>query len=92
MYGSLNGSELSEAAMQEVRFEAFGEPVKYAEPRVMTPRGIISSWVTLAGTSLFWSLVAVIVVARAIYFVPDFAGELWQLEALGRTVRTILGA
>ena len=78
--------------MQEVRFEAFGEPVRYEEPPVMTPRGIVPSWVTLAGTSLFWSLVAVIVVARAIYFVPDFAGKLWQLEAFGRTVRTILGA
>jgi hypothetical protein len=78
--------------VQEVRFEAFGEPVKYEEPTVVTPQGSISSWMTVAGTGLFWSLVAAIVVARAIYFSPDLAGKFWQLEALGRTVRTIVGA
>ena len=78
--------------MQEVRFEAFGELLKYEEPAVATPQGSISSWMTVAGTGLFWSLVLVIVVARAIYFTPDLAGKFWQLEALGRTVRTILGA
>ena len=78
--------------MQEVRFEAFGEPVKYNEACVATPQRLISSGVMLAGTGLFWSLVVVIVAARAIYFVPDFAGKLWQIEALGRTIRTILGA
>jgi hypothetical protein len=88
----LNGSEASEAAMQEIRFEAFGEPVKYDKSPVAAPDGPISSWLTLAGTGLFWSLVAVIVVARAVYFVPDLAGKFWQLEALGRTVRTVIGA
>lgn len=78
--------------MQEVRFEAFGEPVKYDEPAIAAPQGSISSWMTVAGTGLFWSLVVAIVVARAIYFTPDMAGKFWQLEALGRTVRTILGA
>jgi hypothetical protein len=78
--------------MQEMRFEAFGEPVKYDESPVAPPQGQISSWLTLAGTSLFWSLVAVIVVARAVYFVPDIAGKFWQLEALGRTALTVIGA
>jgi hypothetical protein len=77
--------------MQEMRFEAFGEPVKY-ESTVAAPQGPISSWLTVVGTSLFWSLVAVIVVARAVYFVPDMAGKFWQLEALGRTVLTVIGA
>jgi hypothetical protein len=88
----LNGSEVSEAAMQEMRFEAFGEPVKYDESYVAPPQGPVSSWLTLVGTSLFWSLVAVIVVARAIYFVPDLAGKFGQLEALGRTALSVLGA
>jgi hypothetical protein len=78
--------------MQEMRFEAFGEPVKYEESPVAAPQGPISSWLTLAGTSLFWSLVAVIVVARAVYFVPDLADKFWQLEALGRTALTVIGA
>jgi hypothetical protein len=78
--------------MQEMRFEAFGEPVKYDESPVPAPEGPISSWLALAGTGLFWSLVAVIVVARAVYFVPDLAGKFSQLEALGRTARTVIGA
>jgi hypothetical protein len=78
--------------MQEVRFEAFGEPLKYDQSSVAPPQGPISSWLTLAGTSLFWSLVAVIVVARAIYFVPDLAGKFGQFEALGRSALTVIGA
>jgi hypothetical protein len=78
--------------VQEMRFEAFGEPVKYDESRVAAPQGPVSSWLTLAGTSLFWSLVAVIVVARAVYFVPDLPGKFWQLEALGRSALTVIGA
>jgi hypothetical protein len=78
--------------MQEMRFEAFGEPLKYDEAPVAAPHGRISSWLTLAGTSVFWSLVAIIVVARAVYFVPDLAGKFWQLEALGRTALTAIGA
>jgi hypothetical protein len=31
-------------------------------------------------------------VARAIYFTPDIVGKFGQLEALGLTVRTIVGA
>jgi hypothetical protein len=75
-----------------MRFEAFGEPVKYNESLVAGPQGRVSSWLTLAGTSVFWSLVAIIVVARAVYFVPDLAGKFWQLEALGRTALTAIGA
>jgi hypothetical protein len=78
--------------MLETRFEAFGEPVKYDESPAARPQGPVSSWLTLVGTSLFWSLVAVIVVARAVYFVPDLAGKFWQLEALGRTALTVIGA
>jgi hypothetical protein len=78
--------------VQEVRFEAFGESVKYDAPVAVRPRASISSWMTLAGTGLFWSLVFAIVVARAIYFTPDMAGKFWQLEAFARTVRTMIGA
>jgi hypothetical protein len=75
--------------VQEVRFEAFGEPVKYEEPAVATTEEAISGWITIAGTGLFWSLVAAIVVARAIYFSPDMIGKFWQLEA---AACSILGA
>jgi hypothetical protein len=78
--------------VQVVRFEAFGEPLKYEEPAIATTQDAISGWMTMAGTGLFWSLVAAIVVARAIYFSPDMIGKLWQLEALGRTARAIVGA
>ena len=77
--------------MQQVRFDAFGEPAKYDEPRVAM-QGPVSKWIMLAGTGLFWSLVVVILVARAVYFDPELAGKFGQLEALGRTIRTILGA
>jgi hypothetical protein len=78
--------------VQEVRFEAFGEPVKYDAPTVAAPQRSISRWMTVAGTGLFWSLVFVIVVARAIYFTPDMAGKFWQLEAFARSLRTMIGA
>lgn len=87
-----NGSEALGATVQDVQFDAFGEPVKYDESRAPIAQGLMSSWIMLAGTSLFWSLVILIVVARAFYFDPDFASKFGQLEALSRTIRTILGA
>jgi hypothetical protein len=78
--------------MQDVQFDSFGEPVKYDDRRAALPPGPVSSWILHAGTGLFWSLVVVIVLARAFYFAPDFASRFGQLEALSQTIRTIFGA
>ncbi|WP_407175328.1 hypothetical protein [Bradyrhizobium sp. STM 3562] len=53
--------------MQDPQFDPFGEPVAIAETRA-TARG--SRWLTRTGAGLFWTLVIVIVAARAIYFEP----------------------
>lgn len=71
-------------------FDSFGEPVKYDESRLSPPQGAVAGWLARAGTSIFWSLVVVILVARAIYFDPDLAGKFGQFAALA--IRTILGA
>lgn len=61
--------------MQEVQFDAFGEPAKYDEDRASITSTTISSWALLAGVGLFWLLVAVTIVARVFYFDPDFASK-----------------
>jgi hypothetical protein len=53
--------------MQERKFDAFGEPLAMADSLAPAPS---SRWLMRAGTGLFWSLVTVIVLARAIYFEP----------------------
>ena len=61
--------------MQEVQFDAFGEPVKCDENRASIASRSISSWALLAGVGLFWLLVVVTIVARVFYFDPDFASK-----------------
>lgn len=77
--------------MQKERFDAFGEPVTFGEPPVDI-QGRVGGWIMTAGTGLFWSLVVVIVAARALYFDPDIAGKFGQLEAFARTIRAIFAA
>jgi hypothetical protein len=72
--------------MQEVQFDSFGEPVKTDEGRAAIPQGSVSNWITYAGTGLFWFLVIVIILARAAYLDPDFAGKFSQLEAPSQTI------
>jgi len=71
----LNLSTGPEATVQEVQFDAFGEPVKHDENRASIASKSISSWALLAGVGLFWLLVAVTIVARVFYFDPDFASK-----------------
>jgi len=71
----LNLSTGPEAAVQEVQFDAFGEPVKYDENRASITSRSASSWALLAGVGLFWLLVLVTIVARVFYFDPDFASK-----------------
>jgi hypothetical protein len=75
--------------MQDVRFEAFGEPIDYKASSA--PEGRASKSLMRAGSTVFWSVVAAIVVARAVYFAPDLTEKFWQLEALGRSALTVFG-
>lgn len=72
--------------MHEVQFDAFGEPVKYDDRRASIPQGRLSNWIMYAGIGLFWFLVVVTILARAVYFDPDFASKFSQLEAPSRTI------
>jgi hypothetical protein len=75
--------------VQNAHYDAFGEPVDYAEPRVPASQGQGSRWMLRAGVGLFWSLVVIIVAARAAYFNPDFASSFGQIAS---AIRTIFGA
>ncbi len=76
--------------MQQIEFDGFGErlPESHLPP---IPQDRASRWVTRAGVGLFWSLVVVIVTARALYFVPAFAGNFEKLAAIPHLIRTIFG-
>ena len=63
--GSRNGSR-QETAMSPPAFDPFGEPVPTADSAVAPEYG--SNWLKSAGVGLFWGLVGIIVLARAIYF------------------------
>lgn len=77
--------------MPETKFDSFGEPVNYDERRLSASQGAVAGWLARAGTGIFWLLVAIILVARAVYFDPDVAGKFDRVAALSRAVRTILG-
>lgn len=75
-------------SMRPLHFDAFGEPVAQslpadAAPRTSRPRGA-SRLVLRSGVALFWTLVVVIVAARAVYFDPDVARSF--AEHLGKAV------
>ena len=54
--------------MNSQDFEPFGEPVSFHEGGQDEARA--SKWLMRLGAGIFWSLAGVIVIARAIYFVP----------------------
>ena len=57
-----------EAAMSPPAFDPFGELVPTADSAAAPERA--SSWLKSAGVGLFWGLVGIIVLARAMYFEP----------------------
>lgn len=68
--------------MERLGFEPFGErlaPEEDAGPRSRAPKYLI--W---AGTGLFWSLVATIVLARAAIFEPGIYDGFSKIAALAR--------
>jgi hypothetical protein len=54
--------------MSQPAFDPFGEPVPAVDPST-APVGA-SEWLKSAGIGLFWGLIGVIVLARAVYFEP----------------------
>jgi hypothetical protein len=56
------------AIMSQSAFDPFGEPVPAVDNSIASARA--STWLKTAGTSVFWGLVVVIVLARAVYFDP----------------------
>lgn len=56
--------------MPQPSFDPFGEVVPAASADQRRPAG---AWLARSGNVVFWSLVAVIVAARAAYFHPEVA-------------------
>lgn len=73
---------MSEGA-PDMQYEPFGEPAGVA------PASPLGRGVARAGVGLFWVLVAGIVTARALLFVPH-VGEGW-VSAAAQTLRAVLG-
>ena len=56
--------------MEHMGYEPFGERLAPGRGRDAEPRSPVSRYLLWAGTGLFWSLVAAIVLARAVFFEP----------------------
>jgi hypothetical protein len=66
--------------MRNLQFDPFGEAlqgVASAHPQA----GRASKVASLLGIGLFWSLVAIIIMARAVYFNPDLAKTFGDVAA-----------
>jgi hypothetical protein len=74
--------------VQPTQFDSFGERLPKYDPQTRGPQSVVSRWVLRGGIGLFWSLVAVVLAARVIYFDPDFATKFAQFAA---TLSTIFG-
>ena len=78
-------------ALKDVEYDAFGERMLTSQALPAQPHGTVSRWMVRAGTSIFWSLVAVIVAARAAYFHPGFADQIAELSDMARSALAIFG-
>jgi len=78
-------------AMKDVEFDAFGEPMLKSQALPTQPHGTVSRVMVRAGTGIFWSLVVVIVAARAAYFHPGFADKIAELTDVARSALSIFG-
>ena len=70
--------------MESPKFEPFGE--KFAQQRPGGHDSPASKWLLWAGSSVFWAMVACIVLARAAYFEPG----VFNFAHLAAIVRTTL--
>jgi hypothetical protein len=64
--------------VQRSQFDSFGERLPTSDPQAQGAQDVVSRWMLRAGIGLFWSLVAVVVAARVIYFDPDLAAKFGQ--------------
>jgi hypothetical protein len=78
-----------EAAVQPTQFDSFGERLPEYEAQTRGPQSAVSRWMLRGGIGLFWSLVAVVLAARVIYFDPDLAAKFGQFAA---SLSAIFGA
>jgi hypothetical protein len=65
-----------------LKYEPFGE--RLAPEGESGPRSRASKYLLRTGTSLFWSLVAAIVLARAAFFEPGVFDEFTRVATLVR--------
>ncbi len=61
--------------MQQTQFDSFGERLPIGDAQMRAPRHAVSRWMLRGGIGLFWSLVAVVVAARVIYFDPALVAK-----------------
>jgi hypothetical protein len=89
----LRASAFAEAGlgeiMRNVRFEPFGESVEDSDI-LQTPRDDFSRRLERVGMTIFWGLVGVVVLARALYFDPNIGARF--AGGLAHTVEALLGA
>jgi hypothetical protein len=75
------------AAMDRLGYEPFGERLVQEDS---LPRGDgASKWLLRAGSALFWSLVGLIVLARAAFFEPGVFDGFDRVAALVRGVTSV---
>jgi hypothetical protein len=74
--------------MGDIRFEPFGESVEDSDI-LKTPQDEFSRRLERVGMGIFWGLVGVVVVARALYFDPDIGARF--AGGLAHTVGALLG-
>jgi hypothetical protein len=67
--------------VQPGQFDSFGERLPTYDAQTRGPQNVVSRWILRAGIGLFWTLVAVVVAARVIYFDPDLAAKFGQFAA-----------
>jgi hypothetical protein len=71
--------------MHRLKFEPFGERLAQ-EDGLRRGGSRASKWLLWTGSAVFWSLVAVIVLARAAYFEPGVFAGFDRIAALARSV------
>jgi hypothetical protein len=70
--------------MERTGFEPFGEPLVSATDT--QPQSRASKLLLRAGTGLFWSLIAAIVLARAAFFEPGVYDGFSRVAALAKSL------
>jgi len=74
--------------VQQSQFDSFGERLPQSDVHTRRPQHAVSRWMLRGGIGLFWSLVAVVVAARVIYFDPGLVAKFGQFAA---SLATIFG-